>query len=38
MTLKTRRSLHHACRVVGEYIATIGIGLLATYLILGIRW
>jgi len=28
----------HNCRVVAEYVATIGMALLASYLILGGRW
>jgi len=38
MTLKTRKPLRHICRVVAEYIATVEIALLATYLIVGARW
>jgi hypothetical protein len=38
MSLKPARRWSHICRVIGEYVATIEIALLATYMILGARW
>jgi hypothetical protein len=38
MKMKSPKSWRHGCRVFAEYVATIGIALLAAYMILGARW